>query len=40
LLPQLGNFDSLKYAQALVAVWPQLEAGVINVLAIGIGGPA
>ncbi|MCX5931536.1 MAG: peroxiredoxin-like family protein [Cyanobacteria bacterium] len=37
LLPQLGDFDSLEYAQALVAAWPQLEAAGIAVLAIGIG---
>ncbi len=37
MLPQLGDFDSLEYAQALVAAWPQLEATGINVLAIGIG---
>jgi hypothetical protein len=37
MLPQLGDFDSLEYAQALVAAWPQLEAAGINVLAIGIG---
>ena len=37
LFPQLGDFDSLEYAQALVAVWPQLEAAGIAVLAIGIG---
>jgi hypothetical protein len=37
LFPQLGDFDSLEYAQALVAAWPQLEAAGIAVLAIGIG---
>ncbi len=37
MLPQLGDFDSLEYAQALVAASPQLEAAGINVLAIGIG---
>ncbi len=37
LLPQLGDFDSMEYAQALVAAWPQLEAAGIAVLAIGIG---
>ncbi len=40
LLPQLGDFDSLEYAQALVAVLPQLEAAGIAVLAIGIGNEA
>lgn len=40
LFPQLGDFDSLEYAQALVAVWPQLEAAGIAVLAIGIGDEA
>jgi hypothetical protein len=40
LLPQLGDFDSLEYAQALVAAWPQLEAAGITVLAIGIGDEA
>ena len=37
LLSQLGDFDSLEYAQALVPVLPQLEAAGIAVLAIGIG---
>lgn len=37
LFPHLGDFDSLEYAQALVAAWPQLEAAGIAVLAIGIG---
>ncbi|MCP9916960.1 peroxiredoxin-like family protein [Cyanobium sp. ATX 6F1] len=37
LLSQLGDFDSLEYAQALAPVLPQLEAAGINVLAIGIG---
>jgi hypothetical protein len=40
LFPQLGDFDSLEYAQALVAAWPQLEAAGIAVLAIGIGDEA
>lgn len=40
LFPQLGDFDSLEYAQAVVAVWPQLEAAGIAVLAIGIGDEA
>ncbi len=37
LFSQLGDFDSLEYAQALVPVLPQLEAAGIAVLAIGIG---
>ena len=37
LLPQLGDFDSLEYAQALVPVLPQLQAAGISLLAIGIG---
>ncbi len=40
LLSQLGDFDSLEYAQALVPVLPQLETAGIAVLAIGIGEPA
>ncbi|MCS5698107.1 AhpC/TSA family protein [Cyanobium sp. FGCU-52] len=40
LLPQLGDFDSLEYAQALVPVLPRLEAAGIAVLAIGIGNEA
>ncbi len=40
LLSQLGDFDSLEYAQALVPVLPQLEAAGIAVLAIGIGDEA
>ena len=40
LLPQLGDFDSLEYAQALVPVLPQLEAAGIGVLAIAIGDEA
>jgi hypothetical protein len=40
LFPQLGDFDSLEYAQAVVAVGPQLEAAGIAVLAIGIGDEA
>ena len=35
--PQLGDFDSLEYAQALVAAWPRLEAAEVAVQAIGIG---
>ena len=37
LLPQLGDFDSLEYAQALASALPQLEAAGIALLAIGIG---
>lgn len=37
LLPQLGDFDSLEYAQALVPALPQLESAEIAVMAIGIG---
>jgi hypothetical protein len=40
LLPQLGDFDSLEYAQALVPALPQLEAAGIELLAIGIGADA
>jgi hypothetical protein len=40
LLTQLGDFDSLEYAQALVPVLPRLEASGIAVLAIGIGNEA
>ena len=37
LLPQLGDFDSLEYAQALLPALPRLQAAGIAVLAIGIG---
>ena len=37
LLPQLGDFDSLEYAQALATALPRLEAAGIALLAIGIG---
>ena len=37
LLPQLGDFDSLEYAQALVPALPQLAAAQLELLAIGIG---
>ena len=37
LLPQLGDFDSIEYAQALVPALPQLASAGIAVLAIGIG---
>ena len=40
LLPQLGDFDSLEYAQALVAARAHLEAAGIAVVAIGIGAEA
>lgn len=40
LWPQLGDFDSLEYAQALVPALPRLEAAGIALLAIGIGGDA
>ena len=39
LLSQLGDFDSLEYAQALVQALPRLEAAGIALLAIGIGDP-
>lgn len=37
LLTQLGDFDSMEYAQALVPALPQLEAAGIRTLAIAIG---
>jgi len=37
LFSQLGDFDSLEYAQALVAALPQLQRAGIQLLAIGIG---
>ncbi|MFN9619890.1 MAG: peroxiredoxin-like family protein [Synechococcaceae cyanobacterium] len=37
LLPQLGDFDSVEYAQALVPALPRLEAAGIALFAIGIG---
>lgn len=40
LLPQLGDFDSLEYAQALTPALPQLQAAGIALLAIGIGDEA
>ncbi|MBD2719494.1 AhpC/TSA family protein [Synechococcus sp. FACHB-909] len=40
LLSQLGDFDSLEYAQALAPVLPKLEAAGIAVLAIAIGDAA
>jgi len=40
LLSQLGDFDSLEYAQALAAALPRLQAAAIDLLAIGIGDAA
>ncbi|MFY7695950.1 MAG: AhpC/TSA family protein, partial [Cyanobium sp.] len=40
LLSQLGDFDSLEYAQALAAALPQLQEAEIALLAIGIGDDA
>lgn len=40
LLSQLGDFDSLEYAQALVAAQPRIQAADLAVLAIGIGAEA
>ena len=40
VLPQLGDFDSLEYAQVLGSALPQLEAAGIALLAIGIGNDA
>jgi len=40
LLSQLGDFDSLEYAQALVPVLPLLGEAGITALAIGIGDDA
>ncbi len=40
LMGQLGDFDSLEYAQALAAALPQLEAAGIALLAIAIGNEA
>ncbi len=37
---QLGDFDSLEYAQALVPVLPRLERAGVAVLAFGIGNEA
>lgn len=37
LLPQLGDFDSVEYAQALVPALPRLAVAGIALLAIGIG---
>lgn len=40
LLPQLGDFDSLEYAQALASALPRLQAAGLELLAIGIGDAA
>lgn len=40
LLPQLGDFDSVEYAQALVPALPRLQQAGIALLAIGIGAAA
>ncbi|MEY2748934.1 MAG: hypothetical protein RLZZ168_950 [Cyanobacteriota bacterium] len=40
LLSQLGDFDSMEYAQALVPVLPRLEATGISTCAIAIGDAA
>lgn len=40
LLPQLGDFDSVEYAQAIAAALPELRAAGIGLLAIGIGDAA
>ena len=40
LLTQLGDFDSMEYAQALAAELPKLEAAGIHTLAIAIGDDA
>lgn len=40
LMTQLGDFDSLEYAQALVPVLPRLQARGVAVLAIAIGDQA
>ena len=40
LLSQLGDFDSMEYAQALVPVLPRLEQSGIHPLAIAIGDQA
>ena len=40
LLSQLGDFDSMEYAQALVPVLPRLQAAGITPLAIAIGDQA
>jgi hypothetical protein len=40
LLSQLGDFDSMEYAQAVVPVLPRLEAAGISTCAIAIGDAA
>jgi hypothetical protein len=40
LLPQLGDFDSVEYAQAMAGALPRLAAAGIGLLAIGIGDAA
>ncbi len=40
LLTQLGDFDSMEYAQALVPALPSLERAGIRPLAIAIGDQA
>ena len=40
VLPQLGDFDSIEYAQALIPILPKLEVAGVNVLSIGIGDEA
>ena len=40
LLSQLGDFDSVEYAQALAAAQPRLDAAGLAVTAIGIGDAA
>ena len=40
LMSQLGDFDSLEYAQALVPALPRLQQAGIQLLAIGIGDEA
>jgi hypothetical protein len=40
LMGQLGDFDSLEYAQALAAALPRLEAAGIALLAVAIGNEA
>lgn len=40
LMGQLGDFDSLEYAQALAAALPELRAAGITLLAIAIGNAA
>ena len=37
VLSQLGDFDSVEYAQAVMASWPQLLEAGVDVRAIGIG---